>query len=125
MLDYNRLSIISAMHDLMAGVFEHIYFTSILDIGLRIKYTERILRVSALNKFLQVLLECKESSKRLYGDQWSLGSAKNVTMEQLWTWYKVDATNGTGYTIIRADHCTYFEKELWLDLGKSMWSKNR
>ena len=57
------------MRDLMVGVFEHLYIIFVIDVDLRIKYTERILRGPAIKKFLHVLLECKESANGLAGYQ--------------------------------------------------------
>ena len=48
------------MRDLMLGVFEHLDITSKIDRDIIIKYTERILRGSALGGNRQVLLVCKE-----------------------------------------------------------------
>ena len=62
------------MNYLTNVVFEHLDITSIMNIYLSIKYTDRILRGPALKKFIQVLLECKESAKRLAVYQWNLGS---------------------------------------------------
>ena len=42
---------ISVMRDLTVGVFEHLDITSILDIDIRIRYMERILRGTDLKKF--------------------------------------------------------------------------
>ena len=54
-----------------------------------VNYTQHLLRVPALNKYNTVLAECKESAQGVDGDQWTLGLAKDVTMEQLWTWVKI------------------------------------
>ena len=43
---------IIVMRNLMAGVFEHIDIVSVIDVDLRIKYTERVLRGPALQKYL-------------------------------------------------------------------------
>ena len=45
-----------------------------MNVDIRIKYTERILRVSELKKYRQVLVNCKESENVLAGYQWSLVS---------------------------------------------------
>ena len=46
-------------------------------------------------------------------------------MEQLQNWAKVNAIKGSGDPISGLDRCTYFEKQLWLELENSMWSKHR
>ena len=74
---------INAMLYITVGVSKYLEIMSKLDLDISIKYTERILRGPELNKFRQVLLECKESAKGLVGDQWNLGSSNSVTMEQL------------------------------------------
>ena len=74
---------ISTMRDLTIGVLERLDITSIIYIDLSIKYTERILRGLALNKFLQVLTDCKELAKLLAGYQWSFRSAKLVRLGHL------------------------------------------
>ena len=43
-----------------------------MDIYVRIKYTERIMRGPELIKYQQFLAECKESEKGIAGYQWSL-----------------------------------------------------
>ena len=63
---------VRAMRDLIVGVFKHLEITSKLDLDLRIKYTEQILRNSAPKKFLHVLLGCKDMDRELFGDQWTL-----------------------------------------------------
>ena len=104
---------IREMNNIPVGVFGHPEITYVMYIYLRIKYTERILRGTELKKFRHVLVECKESDKGLSGNQWSVGSEKSISMEQLWTWAKMDYINGTGETISGAEMCTYFDKELW------------
>ena len=98
---------ISMMRDLTVGLFEHLDIMSVMDLDPRIKYIEYILIVSVLNKYLQVLEECKESTKGLSGDQWSLGLAKVISMEQLCTWAKVGSINGSGDPISGLERCTY------------------
>ena len=64
------------MCDITVGVFEHIDITPKIDLDIRIKYTEHILRGPALKKFRQVLLKCKDPAKGLSGYQWSLALEK-------------------------------------------------
>ena len=58
----------------------------------------------------------KDLAKGLVGDQWTLGAAKDVNMEQFWSWVKVDFIDGSGDMFLGLDRWNYFEKELWLDL---------
>ena len=46
-------------------------------------------------------------------------------MEHLWNWDKVDGRDADGDPISGAENCTYFEKELWFDLGNIMRMKHR
>ena len=68
--------------------------------------------------FLQVLLECKESARGLAGNQWTIGSDKSVTIEQFWTWSKVDGHDTAGGPISGAERCSYFEKSSGLSWEK-------
>ena len=66
-----------------------------------------------------------ESDRGYDSNQWSLGAAKSVTMDQFWTCYKVYRRNAAGNHISGADSCTYFDKELWFDLVKIMWINHK
>ena len=83
------------------------------------------MRGTVLQKYLQVMEECKQSAKGISEDQCSLGSEKVVSVEQFWSWANVDAIDGSEEPIRRSERCTYFEKELWLDLVNSVRSKHR
>ena len=72
---------INGMHDITAGVCEHLDITSNIYTDLIIEYTEKILRNSSLEKILQILLACKKTARWLAGNQWNLGEAGNVTMD--------------------------------------------
>ena len=64
------------------------------------------------------MVKCKDSVKVLLGYQWSLILAKVFPMENIWTWAKVNASNGSGDPINVSERCTYFEKELLFNLEK-------
>ena len=51
MFDHEGLAVISEIRILTVGVFEHLEITSKLDLYIRIKYMERILRGPAIKKF--------------------------------------------------------------------------
>ena len=51
MFDHEGPAVINAMRDLTVGAFEHLEITSKLDLYIRIKYMERILRGPAIKKF--------------------------------------------------------------------------
>ena len=60
MFGHEGTAVINAMRDIIIVVFERIEIASNMDLDIRIKYTERIMRGPVLNKFRQSLLECKE-----------------------------------------------------------------
>ena len=113
MFDHEGPTMINAIRNLTVEVYKHLEISSKLDLDLRIKYTERILKVPVLKEFPQFMLECKELDKGLAGCQWSLGLEKSVTMEQFWTCANVERRDGTGYPISGAERYTYFEEDLW------------
>ena len=86
---------ICAIRNLTVGVFEHLETISTMYVDKIIYYTQRILMGTVLNKYWQILVSCKDSAKGVYGDQWALGPTNNVTMENLWTWEKTDANDGS------------------------------
>ena len=111
---------INAMCDLRIGLFQHLEIMSELDLYLRIKYTDQIPTNPAPKKFRQVLLACKDIARGLAGKQCTLREANNETMEQFWAWTKLYSVGSGGYTVIGADRCKNFEKDLWFKIGKSM-----
>ena len=68
MIDHEGPVVINAMHDLTVGVFENLEIILPADVDKRIAYTQRILIVSALKKYREVLVTCKQSAKELAGD---------------------------------------------------------
>ena len=83
-----------------------------MDVKKTINYTERILKGSALNKYRQVLVDCKQLENVLAVDKWTLGQAKSVTIEQFWYWFKKDAINGALDLFTGPKPCAYFEEQL-------------
>ena len=45
-------------------------------------------------------------------------------MEQLWTWTKTDALYGSDDIYLGPNRCSDFEKDIWFELGKSMWKRH-
>ena len=72
------------MRNLTVGVFEHLSITSSLDVYVRMKYIEIILKVSALRKFKHVMVFLKEKGKEEGGDNWTMVEPKYVSMEEFW-----------------------------------------
>ena len=70
-------------------------------------------------------MECRELAKDIAGDQWTISKANYVTMEELWTWENLYGINTDGDAYLGMDKCIKFEKEIWFELGKSMWKKHR
>ena len=85
----------------------------------------RILRVTYLKKYEQVLVVCKEQLKTIYEYQWALWATDNVTMEQFWNWAKNESNNGSNDMYLEHDKYSDFEKLIWSELGKSMQRKHR
>ena len=56
MFDHEGPAVISKIRDLTAGVFEHLYITSPMDVGKGTAYTQLILRGAALKKYVEVLV---------------------------------------------------------------------
>ena len=48
-------------------------------------------------------MECKELAKVIAGDQWNVGATKDVNMEHLWTWEKVDGVDASEGVYLGAD----------------------
>ena len=64
------------------------------------------------------MVECKQSSKELEVDHWTLSALKDLFMEDFWTWVN---SCGIGYdrdAYMGLDKCIDFEKEIWFELGK-------
>ena len=66
--DHKGPTVVNVMRNLTVGVFEHLSITSSLDVYVRMKYIEIILKVSALRKFKHVMVFLKEKGKEEGGD---------------------------------------------------------
>ena len=66
----------------------------------RIRYTEHILKASALKKFKSFLLSYKETVDDDAGNNWTTGEAKSVFMENLCTIDKANGIDAGGIPII-------------------------
>ena len=64
------------MCGLIILVFEHLEITSLIYVGQRLAYTQRVMRVFSIKKYEAVLLECKQLTKYLMGDNWTLDKLK-------------------------------------------------
>ena len=51
------------MRDLHVGVFENLEITTPMDVEKRIAYTQRILRGTALKKYRDVMVTCRQLEK--------------------------------------------------------------
>ena len=65
---------IRAMRDLTAGVFGNLEIKCDIYVDKRVKYTQKILRGTALKKYKQVLEGYKYSKEGLAGYQWNMGA---------------------------------------------------
>ena len=95
MFDQEGPIVISAMHDLTVGVFEHLEIISLTDVDKRLACTQRILRGAVLKKHWEVLVTCKQSAKELADDAWTLGDMSRLSAENFWTWAKRDLLSMT------------------------------
>ena len=93
--DHEGTAVVNAMYDLTSGLFEHLEITSPMDVDKRVAYTQRILRGTALWKYKDVQLKCKQLAKDLARDIWILGKLKELSKDILWTWAKC---GGIGYS---------------------------
>ena len=79
-----------------------------MDVDVSIKYMDRILRLPALNKYQQVLVECKDLENLIAGYQRTLGFTKLFSMELFCTWAKLYTMDRSGDPISGSERCTYF-----------------
>ena len=63
MFDHEGSAVISAMRNVTVKVFEHLKITSPMDVEKRIAYTQRILRGTALKKYRDVMVTCRQLEK--------------------------------------------------------------
>ena len=122
--DHTVSAVVRVMHDLTHGVFEHLEITPPLDVDRRVNYTQNLLRGPVLKNYKTVMAECKDPSKGISGDQWTLSATKYVTMEQLWTWTKIYGVEGSEDMYLLWYRCLDFEKYICFELGKSMRKKH-
>ena len=112
--------VINGMCDLTGGVFEHLEIISPTDVDKRLAYMQPILIGSALKKYQEVLVTCKQSTKELAGDERTLGNMSGVSTEYVWTWVKTITIGYDGYHYQTNDKCVNFKRDLWFELGKCM-----
>ena len=74
---------VCTIRDLTVVVFQHIEITSPMDVDKSIKYMQRIFRVTALNKYKQVLAGCMVFAKSLTWEHCSLVATKDVTIDRV------------------------------------------
>ena len=72
-----------------------------------------------------VLTECKDSAKELAVYQWNLGDVEEISTEQLWTWDKEYRLGDDGDAYLGLNKYVNFEKDIWLELVKCSWRKQR
>ena len=118
-------TIVNAMRDLRVGIFEHLNIISWSDVDERIKFIERILKGATLKKFRAVLLYCKGNIVLEAGENWNLGKPNEVSMENFWTFEKADVLDTNGQEISTEDHCNNIERNLWFQIGKSIWKNHQ
>ena len=70
-------------------------------------------------------MTCRQSMKELAGVEWTSGDMTGLAMEECWNWAKTDTTGYGQHPYLAIDKCVYFDRQLWLELGKCMWRKHR
>ena len=48
-----------------------------------------------------------------------------LSAEDFWTWANIYTTGYDGHPFLSRDKCVDFKREIWFELGKYMWRKNR
>ena len=123
--DHEGPIVVSVMCNITVGVFENLDITITIDVYQRVAYTQRILKGSALKKYREFLVACRQSAKELAGYEWKLGELAGLSTEYLWTWTKTYTTGYDGHAYLAMDKCVDFERKLWSKLGKFMQRKHR
>ena len=101
--DHEGPVIISALRDLIVGVFQHLKITFPMDLDKSLAYTQRILRGAAIKLYQEVLVTCKHTAKELAGDEWNLGHLTGLSSEYFWTWANTDTTGYDGHDYLAQD----------------------
>ena len=125
MLDNQGPSVVLAMRNIKFGVIENLDMTYPMVVDKRVDYMQSALSGTALKKYKKLLVGYKESVKGVAGYQWTLGVKMGVTMENFRSWVNNDAINGSGDMYLGRYRCINFDTEIWFDLGKIIWGKNR
>ena len=124
-LDHEGPTLVGAMRNLAVGFFEYLEITSPMDVDKIAAYTQRILRVSVIRKYREVLVACRKLARELAGYEWNFRELTGIYAEALWTWAKTDTTEYDRYPFLPWDKCVDFDREIWFELGKCMWRNNR
>ena len=69
-------------------------------------------------------MTCRQSTKELVGDEWTLGELTGISVEDFWNLAKTDTMGYDGHDYLDRYKCVEFERYLWFDLGKCMWRKH-
>ena len=80
MFNFEIPAIVNMMRNIMVVVFEHMEITANIDLDLIIKFTERVLKVQVMNKYIVNMLVCNEMSIGYSRGQWTLVVAIYVSM---------------------------------------------
>ena len=103
MFNFEIPVIVNMMRNIMVVVFEHMEITANIDLDLIIKFTERVLKVQVMNKYIVNMLVCNEMSREYSRGQWTLVVAIYVSMWNLCTWSKQDRLDSRSDPIKRED----------------------
>ena len=71
------------------------------------------------------MVTCGQSTKEIAGDECTLVKLTGLYSENFSTWDKTDTAGYDKHAYLSRDKCFVFERDLWFELGKFMWSKHQ
>ena len=104
--------VINAMRNLTVRVFEHLEIVSPIYKDIMLVCAQLVIRGSALKKYQEVLVTCKQSSKELAGADWTWGDIKGLYTEAFWDWEKTGITGYDVHPYLPNDKFVDFERYL-------------
>ena len=110
MFGHEGCTMVCAMCDQKVGIFEHLEIMAKTYVDQRVKYIQHILTGTALKKYCDILLMCKNMTLTNSEYQCTLGEAKDVKIELFWDWSKLAGTNSDLEPVSGEECCNDFEK---------------
>ena len=84
-----------------------------MEVDQRVAYTQHTIKVSALKKYREILVGCRQSTKEITGDECNLGKLAVLSADDFWTWAKTDTSGYDGHAYLDMYKCVDFEREIW------------